>query len=273
VLHMTRGVDDGRITGLMGRVCQIVAPAMPYVAKGDACGPDLAAILSERDLLRGGSVECGLLCGVAGKHVSAMSTTPPLAASKQDAKRLARGQPAPGPDTLGCSQRSPIPTESRCGARDAPRFVMSGGKGANCAMVIPLGWNVCWWRPTLDGDPRAGVRIVAAPCHDSDLRDYVPDQMHGNQVCACWLPTRGPCVGAQARTLWCAGAGRQACPTRREDIADAIAGRGCASWGLCGQAAHCFWRGRGLDGRRFSRFQRGSSARTLETGCGHLDRR
>ena len=127
------------------------------VALGGRKAATLAAILAERDPLRGAPLDLShRMRAVAGERVAGEVHHATLARIRQEAKRLSRSTAPDGPEDIGTLAALAYP--DRIGLRrkgDAARFVLSGGKGA----VIP------------DGDPLAGERIIVATDLDGDPRE------------------------------------------------------------------------------------------------------
>lgn len=178
--------DAGRITA-HGRAMAAL-PLHPRLAhmlltagKGAA---DLAALLAERDPVRGAPADLALRLqavadprGYAARHPWPADRAT-IERIRAEARRLRRmvpdGPPIPPagmaalayPDRIGLRRRG-----------EAPRFVLSGGKGAAVAEGDPLGAARLIVATDLDGDPReARVRIGAALDED-DLRTLFADRM------------------------------------------------------------------------------------------------
>ena len=207
VLFMLDALDaTGRITP-HGRAL-LKLPLHPRLAhmvtRGGPAAPTLAALLAERDPMRNAGVDLSKrMDAIAGKRTSADVHQPTLQRIKQEAKRLARGQSQHGPQDIGVLAALAYP--DRIGLRrkgDAPRYVLSGGKGA----VLPLGDPMAGERllvaTDLDGDPREAKVRQAARISESDLRIAFPDQIMWKDVCL-WsrregrvLTRKHECLGA-----------------------------------------------------------------------------
>jgi len=87
---------------------------------------------------------------------------------------------------------------------------------------------------------RAKARIPSGRAALSGQRsasNTFPDQILHASSSAFGSPARGPCVGAAARKLWCAGAGRQGPgPTRLPKTSQTPCWIGCVSMGLMPRA-------------------------------------
>ena len=188
VLHMLGALDrQGQITAHGRALARLpLHPRLAHmVAKGGPRAPALAALLAERDPLRGGSVDLGLrLDLVTGKQQRGDAHAPTLARIRQEAKRLGKGQDLSGPDSIGVLAALAYP--DRVGLRrkgEAPRYVLSGGKGA----VMPEGDALAGMRlivaTDLDGDPREARIRQATTLSEAELRETFGDQINWDSVC------------------------------------------------------------------------------------------
>ncbi|MDQ2064824.1 ATP-dependent helicase HrpB [Xinfangfangia sp. CPCC 101601] len=131
---------------------------------GPAAAP-LAALLEERDPLRGAGPDL-LLRLKALDRPPAEAHRPTLDRIRLEAKRLARLAPQAEIQGLSPAQQVALAYPDRIGLRrkgDAPRYLLSGGKGA----VLPAGSSLAAARlivaSDLDGDPReASIRQAIA---------------------------------------------------------------------------------------------------------------
>ncbi|ARC90549.1 ATP-dependent helicase HrpB [Rhodovulum sp. MB263] len=167
----------GRITG-HGRALAAL-PLHPrlghmLLSAGRQAAP-LAALLSERDPLRGAGADLALrLRCLTGPN--APSPVPPdrgaLARIRAEAKRLAARAPeAPRPMSPG--EMAALAYPDRIGLRrkgDEPRYVLSGGKGAVLEASDPLAGQRLIVALDLDGDAREAKVRLAAPLSEADLR-------------------------------------------------------------------------------------------------------
>ena len=188
VLQMLGALDHaGRITDHGRALARLpLHPRLAHmVAKGGPRAPTLAAILSERDPLRGAPIDLALrMDAVAGKRTLGEVNHATLARIRQEAKRLARGQSRQGPDTLGVLAALAYPDRVALRRKgDAPRFVMSGGKGAVIQDNDPMAGERLIVATDLDGDPREARIRQAVRLSDADLRDTFPDQIVWHDVC------------------------------------------------------------------------------------------
>ena len=102
---------------------------------------------------------------------------------KSEAKRL--GQNAK-PSDLSPGQLAALAYPDRIGLRrkgDAPRYILSGGKGAVMDEATPLAGPRLIVATDLDGDTREAKIRQAAPLHDAELRALYADQIAWVDVC------------------------------------------------------------------------------------------
>ncbi len=188
VLRMLGALDAaGRITAHGRALARLpLHPRLAHmVARGGRTAASLAAILSERDPLRGAPVDLALrMDAVAGRRTVAEPNQATLARIRQEAKRLARGQSASGPDTLGVLAALAYPDRVALRRKgEAPRFVMSGGKGAILPEGDPMAGERLLVATDLDGNPREARIRQAARLSDADLRETFADQIRWVNVC------------------------------------------------------------------------------------------
>ncbi|TMM51665.1 ATP-dependent helicase HrpB [Sulfitobacter sabulilitoris] len=193
VLRMLGALDaQGRITE-HGRTLSAL-PLHPrlghMVAHGGRGAPLLAAILSERDVLRGAPADLALRVAACTDPQAFQRAhggephRPTLARIRQDAKRLAAGTAGTGPDDTGVLAALAYP--DRVGLRragDAPRYVLAGGKGAVMPQGDPMAGDRLLVATDLDGDPREARIRQAARISEADLRATFADQIAWHDVC------------------------------------------------------------------------------------------
>ena len=166
---------DGRITD-HGRALAAL-PLHPRLAHmltvaGRQAAP-LAALLANRDPLRGAPVDLALrLRALKGRYDGPGQAAPAaLAAIRDEAKRLAQGQPEAPP--LSLAQQAALAYPDRVGLRrkgEAPRYLLSGGKGAVLPDEDPLAGQRLIVATDLDGDPREARIRQAIPLPEAELR-------------------------------------------------------------------------------------------------------
>ncbi|WP_209427257.1 ATP-dependent helicase HrpB [Pararhodobacter sp. SW119] len=162
----------------------------------------LAALLADRDPLVGAPSDLSLrLKAVAGATVAHALRRDALDRIRAEAKRLARMVPeAPGfvpaemaalayPDRIG---------QRRGGA--APRYLLSGGKGAVFDDDDPLGTAPWIVATDLDGDPREARIRQALPLSGGAIRALLGERIASQQVCA-WDARAGRIVAARRERL------------------------------------------------------------------------
>ena len=151
----------------------------------------LAALLAERDPLRGAPADLLLrLAAIRSPGPEAHRAT--IERIRTEAKRLARlvdNGPAPLPPEAQAALAYP----DRIGLRrkgDAPRFVLSGGKGAVVAEGDPLGTQRLIVATDLDGDPREARVRQGAAISEAQIRALFADQIGWHDVCE-WSKREG----------------------------------------------------------------------------------
>ncbi len=205
VLRMLDALDDaGRITA-HGRALSGL-PLHPRLAhmlvRGGAGAAELAALLAERDILRGMGSDLRLRMQALrspdrfGNAVQRGA----LARVRQEAKRL-KSRTSGGAQSLGAMAALAYP--DRIGLRrkgDAPRFVLSGGKGA----VLPDGDALAGARlivtTDLDGDPREAKIRQATEISDADLRATFGAAIAWHDICL-WSKREGRVLARQQERL------------------------------------------------------------------------
>ncbi len=158
-------------------------------------GPDaplLAAILSERDVLAraGAKPPSDLALRLAAlRDPKKFDQTHPFKADRSavetvraEARRLGKQTGA----RLGVGEMAALAYPDRIGLRrkgDAPRFVLSGGKGAVFDAADSLGNSRLIVATNLDGDLREARVRTAAALSETALRALFPDQIKRRETC------------------------------------------------------------------------------------------
>lgn len=193
VLKMLNALDtQGRITPHGRAIAALpLHPRLAHmVTKGGHDAPLVAAILSERDILRGASTDLTLRIDAAKNPRAFLSNhglephRSTLARIREDAKRLARKGHRSGTNDPG--KLAALAYPDRVGARrsgDKPRFILSGGKGAILPDGDPLVNAPLLVATDLDGDPREARIRQAAALSLTDLRDTFSDQIGWHASC------------------------------------------------------------------------------------------
>ncbi len=203
-------LKDGRITD-HGRTLAAL-PLHPRLAHMLALsGPEaatLAALLAERDPLRGAPPDLTLrLRAIAdprrfeADHPFPVNR-PVIERIKDEARRLSRASKGP---TRSPAEMAALAYPDRIGLRrkgDAPRWVLSGGKGAAMAPGTPLASARLIVATDLDGDAREATVRQAIALTDTELRGLYADQIQWCDTCD-WskregriLSRRQECFGA-----------------------------------------------------------------------------
>jgi ATP-dependent helicase HrpB len=180
----------GRITDHGRTLARI--PLHPRLAhmlqRGGRGSALLAALLAERDPLRGAGTNIGLrlrALGAAAAETGPTARADPttLARIKSEAKRLRRYEAGPLCDLPA---RLALAYPDRIGLRrpgDRPRYLLSGGKGA----VLPEDDTLAGQRlivaSDLDGDPRETRIRQAAAWSEAGLRELYGDRIETVRIC------------------------------------------------------------------------------------------
>ena len=172
---------------------------------GRAAAP-LAALMAARDPLRGAPADLELRLRVIDGRTKpdAQVNRPALEQIKQETKRLAKLAPVLDTPTSHAACAA-LAYPDRIGLRragDAPRYVLSGGKGAVFDNTDPLAGQRLIVATDLDGDGREARIRLALPIADSEVRDQFGDQIAWRDVCL-WsrrerrvLTRQQECLGA-----------------------------------------------------------------------------
>ena len=185
-------LKDGRITD-HGRVLAAL-PLHPRLGHMLALsGPEaavVAALLAERDPLRGAPPDLALrLAAVADvrrlvpEHPWPVSR-PVVERIRLEARRLGRG--AAGGVGRSLAEMAALAYPDRIGLRrkgEAPRWVLSGGKGAVMAAGTPLAGSRLIVATDLDGDAREATVRQAVALSEGELRGLYGDQIVWREVC------------------------------------------------------------------------------------------
>ncbi|MBL4916128.1 ATP-dependent helicase HrpB [Tabrizicola sp. DMG-N-6] len=165
---------------------------MLLTAGGGERATTLAAILSERDPIRGAPPDLALRLKAVG-NAKGFEADHPFTVDRgvadrirTEAKRLARQVRAIDPQDLSIGQLAALAYPDRIGLRrkgDAPRFLLSGGKGAVMEEGTPLAGQRLIVATDLDGD-RSEARIrQAAPITEAELRALYAAQIRWQDRC------------------------------------------------------------------------------------------
>jgi ATP-dependent helicase HrpB len=180
--------DTGRMTPHGRQMAQL--PLHPRLAHlltvaGAAAAP-VAALLSERDPLRGAGADLALrLTALTGADLPAQIDRPTLDRIRAEARRLRRGLPEGQAMSPGAMAALAYP--DRIGQRrpgGEARFVLSGGKGAvidSDDRLAGAPWIVA---TDLDGHAREARVRMAATISESEIRQLFAGDVRVEKVCA-----------------------------------------------------------------------------------------
>ena len=151
----------------------------------------LAAIIAERDILIGAPADLSLRLEALSNPKRFAATRPyglrrpALARVQAEAKRLAHQAQDTGAG-LQLAEMAALAYPDRIGQRrkgDAPRFVLSGGKGAVLDPADPLGQSRFIVATDLDGNPREARIRSAITLSDAEIRSLMGKQIVWQDVC------------------------------------------------------------------------------------------
>jgi ATP-dependent helicase HrpB len=186
-------LDNGRITAhgralaalpLHPRLGHMLALAGPRAAP-------LAALLADRDPLKSAPPDLGLrLRALADPKGFERDTPypilrPALDRIKDEARRLEKATP-PRDSAYTAAQMAALAYPDRIGLRrkgDAPRWLLSSGKGATMAPGTPLSAARLIVATDLDGDPREATIRQAIALTEPELRALFADQIRWHSAC------------------------------------------------------------------------------------------
>lgn len=169
---------------------------------------NIAALLAERDPLRGAPADLALrmqavtdLRRYEAEHPWPASRSV-LERIKTEGKRLARA--VPGKDAgYSLGQMAALAYPDRIGLRrkgDAPRWILSGGKGAAMAPGTPLAGARLFVATDLDGDPREAMVRQAVALSEAELREIFADRIVWREVCD-WSKREGRVISRRQELL------------------------------------------------------------------------
>ncbi|MEI4486786.1 ATP-dependent helicase HrpB [Frigidibacter sp. MR17.14] len=183
------------------RLAHMLAVAGPGAAT-------LAALLAERDPLKGAPADLSLRLAALRdpKRFEADHPWPihrgTVERVRLEAKRLAR---LAGPETkTSPAGMAALAYPDRIGLRragDAPRYLLSGGKGAKLPETDPLAKQPLIVATDLDGDPREAQVRQAIPLPEAELRALFADQIAWVDV-AEWSRREGRVIARRQERLF-----------------------------------------------------------------------
>ncbi|MFP7570077.1 ATP-dependent helicase HrpB [Marivita sp. S2033] len=195
LLRMLGALDPANHITPHGRVLAGL-PLHPRLAHmvsvaGAAAAP-VAALIAERDPVQGGGVDLNLRLDALRdpkRFAQTRRETLNRAALERiatEAKRLRRAAPEPQKQDLGPAEMAALAYPDRIGLRrsgDAPRYQLSGGKGALMDDADALASARLIVATDLDGNPREARIRQAVQIAESALRDLFADQINWISLC------------------------------------------------------------------------------------------
>jgi ATP-dependent helicase HrpB len=204
-------LDRGRITD-HGRALAAL-PLHPRLGhmllrSGGGEAATLAALLAERDPLRGAPADLTLRMAAVRDpsrfeaHHPYTVHRPTADRIRDESRRLARATPGKGA-ALTLAQMAALAYPDRVGLRrkgDAPRWVLSGGKGAAMEPGQPLSAQRLIVATDLDGDPREAKVRQAVAITEAELRAVFGPDIAWHEVCD-WSRREGRVVARRQERL------------------------------------------------------------------------
>lgn len=196
-------LEAGRITPHGAALAKLpLHPRLGHmlVRAGKAAAP-MAALLSERDILRGAPADLGLrLRAMRGRYNGAGEVQhSALARVREEAKRLARlAAPVAGfeaPEVQAALAYPDRIAQRRKG--EAPRYLLSSGKGALMDAADPLAGQPYLVVTDTDGNPREARIRAALPISEASLREIAGERI--TTQCLCHWSRRESRVLARAQ--------------------------------------------------------------------------
>lgn len=180
-------LDGARITEHGRALAKL--PLHPRLAhmlvQGGKTAAELAAVLSERDILRGAPVDLRLrIKALAGDRSPHEVNKGAVARVRQEAKRLAKlapTAPALPPEVQAALAYPDRIAQRRTG--DAPRFILSGGKGAVMDGADPLAGQKFLVVTDTDGNPREAKIRAGLAISEADIRMVAGARIETRNLC------------------------------------------------------------------------------------------
>ncbi|MEY4982030.1 MAG: ATP-dependent helicase HrpB [Pseudomonadota bacterium] len=151
---------------------------------GPAAAP-LAALLAERDPLRGAGPDLTLRLRAIDRP-PAEAHRPTIDRIRAEAKRLAAAAPSGERAGLSVAQMAALAYPDRIGLRrkgDAPRWILSGGKGAAMEAGTALSAARLIVATDLDGDPREARVRQGVAITEAEVRALFSDRIGWQDIC------------------------------------------------------------------------------------------
>ncbi|TRD22574.1 ATP-dependent helicase HrpB [Palleronia caenipelagi] len=179
-------LEDGRITDHGRALARMpLHPRLGHMlAKAGPAATDLAALLSERDLLRDRGADLTLRLRALRNPAEFAVARGAVERVRSEAKRLRR-HAGPTQD-LSPAQMAALAYPDRVGLRrpgDAPRWLLSGGKGAQMAEGDALAGQRLLVVTDTDGHPRDATIRQAIAISEGELRAVLGDRMGWVEIC------------------------------------------------------------------------------------------
>ncbi len=168
-------------------------------------GPDaavLAALLAERDPLRGAPPDL-VLRMQAIQRPGPEAHRPTVERIRDEARRLAASLPLDKKSGLGLAEMAALAYPDRIGLRrkgKAPRWVLSGGKGAAMAAGLPLSGTRLIVATDLDGDAREATVRQAVAISEAEVRGLFADRIRWVELCE-WSRREGRVLARRQERL------------------------------------------------------------------------
>ncbi|WP_119838769.1 ATP-dependent helicase HrpB [Pseudooceanicola algae] len=187
LLRMLGALDDHGITAHGRKLAALpLHPRLAHMlARAGRGAAGLAALLADRDpMSRGTPVDLTLRLKALEGGRDPRADAGAIARIRTEAKRLARDLPsAPG---LGVAEMAALAYPDRIGLRrpgSAPRYLLSGGKGAVLPSEDPLAGAPLIVATDLDGDPREARIRQAVQISEGAVRSLFGDQIESLRIC------------------------------------------------------------------------------------------
>lgn len=195
---------QGRITDHGHRLAALpLHPRLGHMlaVAGPRAAP-LAALLAERDPLRGVGPDLNLRLKAIDRP-GPDAHRPTIDRIRDEAKRLARALPQGQHPDLSPAQMAALAYPDRIGLRrkgDAPRWVLSGGKGAAMPQGTALSGARLIVATDLDGDPREAQVRQALAITEAEIRDILADRLQRVDLCE-WSRREGRVLARRQERL------------------------------------------------------------------------
>lgn len=188
LLGQLGALKDGRITDHGRALTRLpLHPRLGHMLlRAGAQAAPLAALMAERDPLRGSTADLALRLRALNGDRPASADRAALDRIGAEAKRLAKAVTKTEGDPMSAGEMAALAYPDRIGLRrpgDDPRYVLSGGKGAVLAAEDPLAGARLLVATDLDGDAREARIRLAAGLSESELRGLYADQIGWHDLC------------------------------------------------------------------------------------------